>query len=314
MDIEILVDKSFKAIKDLEDINSAQVKNINRMLKAVEHTLGNLYERQSEANHRPLREEMIRVKGHGSELYIRCALRANTERLLCLSEHFTKRTITQQPPDIFPDVHLAQPPLTESSPNNTSPAHTEESILNVGPLLVSQDFSSTSLLQLQLPLPSPPSGSSLPLDETHNTIPLPQVTLEMDTMLRSLRTINSSLESLDPNFSETTGIGSGLIPSGPSLYDNRLNYRTPSLVASWLTRRVEAGNAYLEVYLDCGERCARTLLKRVFTLHPLLIKVYLIAEPALLSLHIATLLLTCMLYIQEAILLATQTEPELPIA
>ena len=46
-------------------------------------------------------------------------------------------------------------------------------------------------------------------------------------------------------------------------------------------------------------------------LHPQLFRVYLIVETTILSLHIATLLLTCMLYIQEALQLIAQMEPAL---
>ena len=67
-----------------------------------------------------------------------------------------------------------------------------------------------------------------------------------------------------------------------------------------------AGVAHLVVHLDNVVRHVRALLMR----HPLLIRVYLILEAALLSLHTATLLLMCILYIREAILLATQMEPE----
>ena len=69
------------------------------------------------------------------------------------------------------------------------------------------------------------------------------------------------------------------------------------------------GNACLEVCLDYYRRKRITLLSMIFTLHPLLARVFLILESALLSLHTATLLLTFVLYIQEVITLVTQTEP-----
>jgi uncharacterized membrane protein len=72
---------------------------------------------------------------------------------------------------------------------------------------------------------------------------------------------------------------------------------------------VEAGNTYLEAWLNYGGRHTRSLLNWMFTFHPLLYRVYVIMELALLPLHTATLLLMCMLYIQEAILLASQMEP-----
>lgn len=81
--------------------------------------------------------------------------------------------------------------------------------------------------------------------------------------------------------------------------------------AFWLKHRVEAGNTYMEVCLEYVSRCRRALLNRTFALQPRIFRVYLIVESSILSLHIATLLLTCMMYIEEALQLATQMEPEI---
>ena len=234
-----------------------------------------------------------------------------------------KRIVSRESSDISPDSYLAQPSVGPSSPN-TSRAHAEESILNASPLLVSQDSppplnlpSSSPVPPSLLPLPPSPLSSPLspslslslpppspsaprpsqPLEETHDTVPPPQVTYERGTMRILLYSINSSLDSLHTKFCGTIG---GLVAS---FYDNRPSYHTLLCFALWLMHWVEAGNAYLEVRLG---RHARALLIGVFTLHPLLIRVYLIVELALLSLHPAALLLTCLLYIQEAILLATE--------
>lgn len=289
---EASAEKLNQAIKDSEDVNSANVKKINRTLKSMERTLANLYDRQSEADHGPLSKEIIGMKPHG--------------------KHLMKRMGSQQPPDIPParDMPLTQP----STEPSTSWAHTEESILNTGQL--TQDFSSSppspSPLTLPLPpspLPSPLSSPSpfafplplpspspvlssspppLPQEETHDNIPPPQVTCEMGTTL-----INSSLKSSSTDFCGTVRLWFFVL---------------------WLLHWVEAGNAYLGACLDYGGRHTRTLLNRIFALHPLLTRVYLIMESTILSLHTATLLLTCVLYIQEAILLATQMEPERTIA
>lgn len=95
----------------------------------------------------------------------------------------------------------------------------------------------------------------------------------------------------------------------PSLHDHRSIYHALRCFAFRLVEYTFAPNAYLEVCLDYGRRKRRTLLSRIFTRHPLLVKIYLILESAFLSLHTATLLLTFVLYIQEVVTLVTQTEP-----
>lgn len=79
LDYELQVDECRQAIEDLEDINSAQMKKINRALKGMERTLETLHQRQSEAGYEPLQEEVVAKKARGGELYILCTVNANTE-------------------------------------------------------------------------------------------------------------------------------------------------------------------------------------------------------------------------------------------
>ncbi len=88
------MEQCFNAVKDSEDVNSGQVKKINRTLRVVERTLERLHERQSKANHGPLSEETTRIKPHGGELYIWCTLGANTECIPHFSEHLMKRMMS----------------------------------------------------------------------------------------------------------------------------------------------------------------------------------------------------------------------------
>lgn len=204
--------------------------------------------------------------------------------------------MSQQPPSVSPDTY---PPSLQS--------HAEEPILNAGSLLVSQESSSPLPSLTPSPLPSPsPLPPSLPLEETHDIISPPQVTGEADTTAQvvPLQTTRLLPEPLSTNSGRTIGSGPILV-----LYTNRPSYHALFRFVSWLTQWVEAGNAYLEACLDCGGRYKGKLLNKIFTLHPLLFRAFLIVESALLSLHPAALLLTCMLYIQEAVLLASQMEP-----
>jgi hypothetical protein len=203
--------------------------------------------------------------------------------------------MSQQPPNASPDTY--------PSSSNTPWSHTESS---TGTLMVS--------LEASLPLPSPlplPSSlpPSLPLEECHDITSPSQVTGKADTtdttvQVVPLQTTRMSLEPLSINSGGV--IGSSPIPV---LYNNRPNYHSLSCFVLWLTHLVEAGNIYLEVWLNYGGRHTRSLLNWIFAFHPLLYRVYVIMESALLPLHPVTLLLTCMLYIQEAILLASQMEP-----
>ncbi|KAI9448494.1 hypothetical protein H4582DRAFT_2051936 [Lactarius indigo] len=68
IDYKTSVDKCFDAIKDSKDANTAQVKQIKRTLKSVEHGLEVLHKRQSKVNDRSLSKEMTRVKLHGGFL------------------------------------------------------------------------------------------------------------------------------------------------------------------------------------------------------------------------------------------------------
>jgi hypothetical protein len=70
MDNESDIFKCLQAVKDLEDANKAQMKNINRKLKGVGHALETLHKQQDEAGLRPLSEELIARKARASELFI----------------------------------------------------------------------------------------------------------------------------------------------------------------------------------------------------------------------------------------------------
>lgn len=232
------------------------------------------------------------MKTRGGEFYIWCSLDANPHYPY-VPEPSVKRKKSRRPSNISPDTHL-------SSPN------TSQSISNTDPLLVSEESLSRSSSLTSSPSESGSgSGSglspSLSPEETHDTISPAQVANETGT------TTQVDASSLGPL---STNLG-GTIGSGPmqTLYTNRPSYHTLSLFVLWLTRRVEAGNAYLGICLHYGGGYTRTLLNRIFTLHPILPRVYLIVESALVSLHPTTLLLACLLYIQEVILLASQMEP-----
>ena len=214
-----------------------------------------------------------------------------------------------RPPEAYPD--RIQPSIVPSS-SNTSQACATSSIL------VSRGFSSPPALPASplsspgTPLPSPESHvaitPSAPQEDIHNAIPPsqvqdeaqdtrppPQVTREGDSTPQVFP--SQTVEPLSTDFGET--VGSGLMTS--LLFG----------FAFWLKHRVEAGNTYMEVCLEYVSRCRRALLNRTFALQPRIFRVYLIVESSILSLHIATLLLTCMMYIEEALQLATQMEPEI---
>jgi hypothetical protein len=294
---------------------------INRTVKGMGRTLDTLNKTQSEAgyNLKPLDEEAITIKARSGEFYIWCTLDANTDYPY-VSEHLVKGTRTQRHPIISPSPNTSQSAsgsllILEEFPSSPLPSLTPSplpspllSSLNIsqyatGPLLISEEFPSPLPSLTPSPLLTPstlllslsPSGSKLPPS-------LPQEeTSEMDT---TVQVDPSSLEPLSTNFGGTIG-------SGPTqvLYNNRLSFHTLLSFVLWLMRQVEAGNAFLEAYLDYGRGYTRTLLHKIFTCHPILFRVYLIVELTLISLHPTTFLLTCMLYIQEAILLASHMEP-----
>ena len=245
------------------------------------------------------------MKACGGEIYIWCSLDANPHHV---PEPSVKRKMSRRPPNISPDTDLSSP-NTSQFISNTDPHLVSEEFLSLlsslMPLLSPTPLQSPLQTTLQLsPSPSESgSGSppSLSPEETHDIIFPPQVANETDT---TIQVDASSLEPLSTNLGAT--IGSGPIQT---LYNNRPSYHTLSFFVLWLTRWVEAGNAYLGTCLHYGGGYTRTFLNRIFTLHPILPRVYLIVESASVSLHPTTLLLACLLYIQEVILLASQMEP-----
>jgi hypothetical protein len=77
---------------------------------------------------------------------------------------------------------------------------------------------------------------------------------------------------------------------------------------------LNTGIVYLEMWLNSRCMHARMLLRRVIMIHPLLEQVLSILASSLLSLHTATILYLCILYIQEAISMVTEVDPEAILA
>ena len=77
---------------------------------------------------------------------------------------------------------------------------------------------------------------------------------------------------------------------------------------------IYVGTVYLQNWLDLGHIYARILYYRIVVIHPFFAQVLPLFIWSLRSLHTATIVYSCILYIQEAISLATKVDSEVIIA
>ena len=204
-------------------------------------------------------------------------------------------------------TEAATPPGSSSSPSLPTQSLGTEATTPPGSLSSlnpSTQFSGTEAVRPEADsssLPSLPLQSSL-LD------PL----AEENAILGILGTINSWLEAKLKAFDATRD---GDTVSGLTMHLVKKYHATCFFaLLIFVFRLSQRWNLKLEEYVNYGRRLTRKLLYTIFTLHPLLTKVYPIIESALLSLHITTLFVACTLYAQEAFVLATQMDPRFTIA
>ncbi|KAH9021471.1 hypothetical protein EDB85DRAFT_417328 [Lactarius pseudohatsudake] len=129
------------------------------------------------------------------------------------------------------------------------------------------------------------------------------------------RDSNPGDSNTDPRDSDTRG--SETKPIKYLVY-NRITMRHGfELLSSTLRgaiKLIEVGDIYLRMWSDLGSVHAGVVLHRIQAIHPCLARLVPVIISSLLSIHTATLLYACLLYIREAIVMATEMDPELTIA
>ena len=204
-------------------------------------------------------------------------------------------------------TEAATPPGSSSSPSLPTQSLGTEATTPPGSLSSlnpSTQFSGTEAVR---PEADSSSSPSLPLQSS-----LLDPLAEENAILGILGTINSWLEAKLEAFDATRD---GDTVSGLTMHLVKKYHATCFFaLLIFVFRLSQRWNLKLEEYVNYGRRLTRKLLYTIFTLHPLLTKVYPIIESALLSLHITTLFVACTLYAQEAFVLATQMDPRFTIA
>ena len=204
-------------------------------------------------------------------------------------------------------TEAATPPGSSSSPSLPTQSLGTEATTPPGSLSSlnpSTQFSGTEAVR---PEADSSSSPSLPLQSS-----LLDPLAEENAILGILGTINSWLEAKLKAFDATRD---GDTVSGLTMHLVKKYHATCFFaLLIFVFRLSQRWNLKLEEYVNYGRRLTRKLLYTIFTLHPLLTKVYPIIESALLSLHITTLFVACTLYAQEAFVLATQMDPRFTIA
>lgn len=173
-----------------------------------------------------------------------------------------------------------------------------------------RSLSTSSLSQIELP------GQSL-YGDTSRPLPLRPLADDVSFILNASLTLNQSLEALS-----VARDGMGDLEAKPIEYPfyickqmaTRLTFKPLSSIFRGAIGFVEVGNVYLRLWSDWGRMHAGEALRIIFTFHPCLAWVFPIIVSSLLSLHPATLLYACLLYIREVAVMATEMDPELTIA
>ncbi|KAN0127447.1 hypothetical protein V8E53_014733 [Lactarius tabidus] len=224
---------------------------------------------------------------------------------------------------LFHEIHRASRVQTPPSPTR-SRSLPASSLSRMELPARSRSLSASSLSQIELPTnKSPPPLQRLASD----------VSLILDVSL----TFNQSLEVLSVVQNEETTVllqsdptvGSSRTPNSAHppaqmrdpetepikylVYKRMATLLTFKLLSSW-RQSVEVGNIYLQMWSDWGSMHAGMVLGRILVIHPSLAQVVPLVISFLLSLHPATLLYACLLYIHEAVVMATEMDPELTIA
>lgn len=187
----------------------------------------------------------------------------------------------------------------------------------------SQSLSASLLSQIKLPT-------------NISTNPLQRMASDVSLILDISLTFNQSLEVLSAVQNEKMTV---LLRNGPMAGSSRATYSAhPSGMRDTETEPVEylvyehmatrltfklltstlclvgAGKIKLRMWYDWGSMCAGMVLGRIIPVHPGLARVLTTIISSLLSLHPATLLYACLLYIHEAVVMATEMDPELIVA
>ena len=153
--------------------------------------------------------------------------------------------------------------------------------------------------------------------------PIPQLVSNMSFILNIQQTLNESLEALSVTSNGQWGSQKNLLYK---IIRRIIIYLSLTLqgVGNFLSfmlrgvwQLVDVGNVYLQMWLNLGSMHARTHLHRIISIHPLLahvIRILVKLVSPLLSLHTATIFYSCILYIQEAVSIATEVDSEVMIA
>jgi hypothetical protein len=190
-------------------------------------------------------------------------------------------------------------------------------------LLLLDEMSCTSELVQKSPLTMPCSShssihsgaQSLSLSLSPH-IPIPQLASNLNFALNIQQALNKSLEAYSMTLNRIGGSNMDLLTRylahKHQMMHSIFNF---GFFMLWVVLQLlNTGIVYLEMWLN--SRCihARMLLCRVIMIHLLLEQVLSILALSLLSLHTATILYLCILYIQKAILMVTEVDPEAILA
>jgi len=150
-----------------------------------------------------------------------------------------------------------------------------------------------------------------------NSLPPRHLASDVSFLLDVSLTLNQSLEVLSVGQNPNGVRDPEMNPVKYLETESMATRHTFELLSSTLrgaVQLVEIGNVYLVLWSDLGTMHAGVVLRRILAIHPSLAWVVRVILSSLLSLHTATLLYACLLYIREAIVMATEMDPELTIA
>ena len=184
-------------------------------------------------------------------------------------------------PSLFHEMRHASEQQT-TPPTTSYPLHSP---------IASMSFSTPSRTQTPSQSPSPPP---------------PQFVRKANFIVNFSQVLNQSLEALDVTRKENGVFQMGLM--------TRPIFNYFSFTFQVLLQLIDIGNAYLQTWLDMGRMRARMLLCRMLLIHPIFTQMLSVLISSLLSLHPATIFYSCLLYIQEAIVLATEVDTEIIVA
>lgn len=248
-----------------------------------------------------------------------------------------------------PSIHLqpqSSPSTPQAGPGGQSPSTTTPASSSGMPMLLGSPFAENGEADQMVEVPTS-LGQSLSLyDEIQHASGQLERTAPLTTPCRShsqntsqvlpsihlrpqspsphlptrqlVRNINMALKIPQALSMASNGIGDSRMDplTGYQAYKRRMKQGIFNLLSfTWvILQLVNVGIVYSQMWLNSGRMHTIVLLHRINGIHPFLAQGIYGLVSCLVSLHTTTILYSCILYFQEAIIMATEVDPEAIIA